>query len=75
MYPFPIVKITFNGQPLSKKEYDERPEIHRLYPTKEVFMERLYLPLLKKAQESNTEQLLEISEHSIKINGVVHNLS
>jgi hypothetical protein len=75
MYPLPIVKITFNGQPLSKKVYDERPEIHHLYPTKEVFMERLYLPLLKKAQESNTEQLLEISEHSIKINGALHNIS
>jgi hypothetical protein len=75
MYPFPTVKITYKGKPLGKKEYDELPEIHHLYPSSEVFMQKLYLPLLQKAQKNNVEQLLEVSEDSIKINGVPFNIS
>ena len=62
------------GKPLSDKYYNEHPEIQQMYPTKEVFMTKLYLPLLHKVQETNTEQILEISENSIKINGVSQTL-
>jgi hypothetical protein len=66
----PSVFITYQGSPLTEQFYNAHPEIHHLYPAKEVFMERLYIPLLKKLQETNVEQVLEISEHSIRINGV-----
>ena len=75
MYPLPTVKITYQGKPLSLRYYDEHPEIQHLYPAKEVFITRLYIPLLHKAQETNAEQVLEISENSIKINGVSQILS
>ena len=74
MYPLPTVKITYQGKPLSDKYYNAHPEIQKMYPTKEVFMAKLYLPLLHKVQETNTEQILEISENSIKINGVSQTL-
>lgn len=70
MYPLPTVTITYQGKPLTDKYYHEHPEIQHLYPTKELFMTKLYLPLLQRLQEINTEQILEISENSIKINGV-----
>jgi hypothetical protein len=38
-------------------------------------MTKIYLPVLQKVQETNTEQVLEISENSIKINGVSQHLS
>ena len=75
MYPLPTVIITYQGKPLSDKYYNEHPEIHPMYPTKEEFMNKLYLPVLHKVQETNTEQILEISENSIKINGVSQNFS
>jgi hypothetical protein len=75
MYLLPTVIITYQEKPLSDKYYKEHPEIHQLYPTKEEFMTKLYLPVLQKVQETNTEQVLEISENSIKINGVSQNLS
>ena len=75
MYPLPTVKITYQGKPLSDKYYNEHPEIHPLYPTKEAFMTKLYLPLLQMVKETNTEQILEISENSIKINGISQHLS
>jgi hypothetical protein len=75
MYPLPTVKITYQGKPLSDKYYNEHPEIHQLYPTKEAFMTKLYLPVLQMVKETNTEQVLEISENSIKINGVSQHLS
>jgi hypothetical protein len=34
-------------------------------------MNEIYLPLLKKAEESKTEYVVEISEAGISINGVV----
>ncbi len=70
MYPLPTVTITYQGKALTDKYYNEHPEIQQMYPTKELFMTKLYLPILHKLQEINTEQILEISEHSIKINGV-----
>ena len=75
MYLLPTVIITYQGKPLSDKYFNEHPEIHLMYPTKEEFMNKLYLPVLQKVQETNTEQVLEISENSIKINGVSQNLS
>jgi hypothetical protein len=75
MYPLPTVKITYQGKPLSDKYYNEHPEIHPLYPTKEAVMTKLYLPVLQMVQETNTEQVLEISENSIKINGISQHLS
>ena len=75
MYPLPTVKITYQGKNLSEKYYNDHPKIQQIYPTKEVFMAKLYLPLLHKVQETNTEQILEISENSIKINGVSQTLS
>jgi len=75
MYPLPTVIITYQGKPLSDKYYNEHPEIHPLYPTKEAFMTKLYLPVLQMVQETNTEQVLEISENSIKINGISQHLS
>ena len=72
---FPIVKITYKGKHLSQKEYDEHPEIHHMYPSEEAFMQKLYLPLLQKTQETNSEQFLEVSENSIKINGIPYKLS
>ena len=70
MYTYPTVRITYKGNPLTRRQYDENPEIHHLYPSRETFMQILYLPLLQKARDTNTEQLLEVSENSIKINGV-----
>ena len=75
MYPLPTVTITYQGKVLTDKYYHEHPEIQPMYPTKEAFMTKLYLPLLYKVQETNTEQVLEITEHSIKINGVSQHLS
>jgi hypothetical protein len=46
-----------------------------MYPTKEEFMTKLYLPVLHKVQETNSEQVLEISEYAIKINGVYQPVS
>ena len=69
MYPLPTVKITYQGKALTDKYYHEHPEIQHMYPTKELFMTKLYLPVLQMVQETNTEQVLGISEHSIKING------
>lgn len=68
MYTLPTVQITYQGKRLTDQYFNEHPEIHHLYPSKEEFM-KIYSPLLKKAQETNTEQVLEISEYSIKING------
>jgi len=73
MYLLPTVIITYQRKPLSDKYYNEHPEIHPMYPAKEEFMTNLYLPVLQKLQETNAEQVLEISENSIKINGVSQN--
>ncbi len=70
MYSLPTVKIKYKGADLKEKYFVEHPEIHHLYPTRKVFMDILFLPLLQKVKETHTEQVLEISENSIKINGV-----
>lgn len=63
------VHITYQGKPLTQRFYDQHPEIQKLYPSKEDFLNKLYIPLFQKAKETQSEQTLEISEHSIKING------
>ncbi len=63
------VQITYRGEPITQRFYNEHPEIQKLYPSKEVFLNKLYIPLFQKAKETQSEQTLEISEHSIKING------
>jgi len=69
MYPLPIIKVTYQGRELTKREFDSRPELHAFYPSAEVFMQSLYLPLLKKAKETGLLQKLHISEHEIRVNG------
>jgi hypothetical protein len=63
------VHVTYRGEPLTQKYFNEHPEIQKLYPSKEVFLNKLYIPLFQKAKETQSEQILEISEDSIKING------
>jgi hypothetical protein len=75
MLTFPIVKITYQGKTLTEKYFNEHPEIQHMYPSKDVFMTKLYLPLLEKAKATNIEQILEVSENSIKINGVFQELT
>lgn len=66
----PTVKVTYEGKPLTERYFREHPEIHHLYPTREVFMTRIYLPLLQEMRETNVDHFVEISENKIKINGV-----
>lgn len=68
MYPFVKVSVTYLGKPLSKKNYDEHPEIHHLYPTKQAF-NILYRSLINEIFDKGFELVLEITENSIKVNG------
>lgn len=61
------IKITYQGAPLTEKFYNNHPEIHGLYPSKEKFMNEIYLPLLKKSTNDNTHFNIEISEHGVEI--------
>jgi len=70
MYPCIKVYVADKGSPLSKKLYDENPEIHKLYPSHDTFNE-IYRSLVGEAIERKTSHLLEISENSIKIDGVI----
>ena len=63
------VHVTYRGKPLTQKYFNEHSELQKLYPSKEVFLNKLYIPLFQKAKETQSEQILEISEDSIKING------
>jgi hypothetical protein len=65
----PRVKITFQGETLTERYFNENPEIQALYPSKEKFMSALYLPLLEQQQRTDEILTLEISEHGIEING------
>lgn len=65
----PPVKVTYQGKPLTQRFYDAHPEIHGLYPSPDVFMQRLYLPLIEKMELTKEPQLLEISENKVKVNG------
>jgi hypothetical protein len=65
------IVVTYQSKPLTEKFFQEHPEIHDLYPSKEKFMNEIYLPLLKKAEETQTAYQVEISENSITVNGVV----
>jgi len=67
------VKVTYKGKEISEKFLSEHPEIHTLYPSREFFMKSLYLPLLEKAKELNTVQILEITENGIFINDILQN--
>ena len=69
MRPIPTVKVTYQGKPLTQRFYDAHPEIHCLYPTKKVFLEKIYKSVVQKMQETNTEQMLELSEDKIQLNG------
>jgi hypothetical protein len=64
------IKIIYQGQILTERYFNEHPEIHSLYPSKTKFMEEVYLPLLKTAQETGQKQDIEISENGMLINGV-----
>jgi hypothetical protein len=65
------INTTYQGAPLTEKFFNEHPEIHELFPSKDKFMNEIYLPLLKKAEESKTEYVVEISEAGISINGIM----
>ena len=69
MYPAISVVTTYQGVPLTKAYYDNHPEIHHLYPSPQVFLTQLYLPLLEKVTSTHEPQLLEISENRVAING------
>ena len=62
--------MTYKGVPLTMRTYNEHPEIHHLYPTPTVFMEKIYRPQLKWAEETGRVPVIEIEENSVKINGV-----
>jgi hypothetical protein len=65
------INTTYQGAPLTEKFFNEHPEIHELFPSNDKFMNEIYLPLLKKAEDSKTEYVVEISEAGISINEVV----
>ena len=67
----PLVKITFQGEPLTERYFNEHPDVHALYPSKEKFMSALYLPLWEQQQRTDEVLTLEISEYGIKINGIL----
>ena len=69
MYPAISVVTTYQGVPLTKAYYDNHPEIHHLYPSPQVFLTQLYVPLLEKVSATQQPQLLEISENRVAING------
>lgn len=72
MYNTPKVIVTYQGQRLSATYFKEHPEIHHLYPSKEVFQNSIYLPVLNRGYATNTDQTIEISENGVKVNGVPH---
>ena len=69
MYPAISVVTTYQGVPLTKAYYDNHPEIHHLYPSPQVFLTQLYVPLLEKVSTTQQPQLLEMSEKRVTING------
>ena len=69
MYPTISVVTTYQGAPLTKAYYDSHPDIHHLYPSPQVFLTQLYVPLLEKVSATQQPQLLEMSEKRVTING------
>lgn len=67
MYTLPIVKVTYKGKALSQKEFDQQPEIHHLYPSKEDFMQKHFLPLLEEVRKTGKQKVLHISEEGFRI--------
>ena len=74
MYAYVIVEFFYNGKLLSQQYYNEHIEIQHLYPSHYDFLHVLYLPLIQKAQDTNSIQHLVLSENKIMINGVEHTL-
>lgn len=66
----PKVKVTYQGKTLSLRFYNEHPEIQHMYPSKEMFVNKIYWPAFQKMRQTNINQIIEIAEHSVKINGV-----
>ena len=75
MEPEIKVIVTYKGERLTLRKYTETPEIQPLYPSKEDFINKIYAPLLNKARETNTNQVLQITEHVITINGEIFEMS
>ena len=65
-----IIIIKYKGEPLTLRYYNEHREIHIMYPTSEVFTQKLYVPLFEKEEATNEKQVLEISENLILINEI-----
>lgn len=61
------INVTFKGQPLTKRIYDELPEIHHLYPLPSDFIKDIYAPLLEKAKTENKQFVLTISENKVEV--------
>lgn len=70
MCPIVEVKVTYKGKDLNKKYLDKHLDLQHLYPSQELFMNTLYLPLFQIAKETYNFQSLEISEVGVKINGI-----
>jgi len=70
MYHSVKVYVTYKGRPMSKRLSNENPEIHKSYPSLIEF-NKIYRSLVNDAIDRKTSHLLEISESSIKIDGVV----
>ena len=70
MYTIPIVKVSYKGNALSARYFDEHPEIQHLYPSKEVFKSQIYLPILKRCMETGEVHTIEISENGVMIDQV-----
>lgn len=65
----PKVSVTFQNKPLSQRYFDQHPEIHHLYPSRAVFKDKIYGPSLEKAMNLGLDQVIEISEGVVRVNG------
>ena len=63
------VTVTYQGIALSQSYLDTHPELQPLYPSAAVFMEVLYIPLLRKGMAEHRQQELLITEEGVWING------
>ena len=64
MGKYVTVRVLYGGEPLSKKYYEEHPEIHNLYPSQKEFM-KTYLELRDRAISEDTIYVFEITENEI----------
>jgi hypothetical protein len=65
----PKVSVTFQSKPLSQRYFDQHPEIHHLYPSSADFKDKIYGPALDKALKFSLDQVIEISEGVVRVNG------